>query len=127
MTGEPALNGQRILIVEDNYLLAGDAAHALRGAGAEIIGPFPDERTATDEIKRQAPTAAIIDINLGAGPAFNLARALAERQVPFLFMTGYDAHVVPEEFAHIERVQKPVELPHIVRSFARLLKDGKAN
>lgn len=67
MTGEPDLAGRRILVVEDGYYLATDAARALRGAGAEVLGPCATEEDARAELDEQRPNAAVFDINLGLG------------------------------------------------------------
>jgi PAS domain S-box-containing protein len=96
MTGEADLSGHRILVVEDDYYLATDTARALRGAGAEVIGPCPTEEAARDAIAAVVPTGAILDLNLGdTGPSFELATELGERGVPFILVTGYDAAVLP--------------------------------
>lgn len=119
MAGEPNLNGEVILVVEDDFLLARDAARALRDAGAEILGPYPSESAARMSLADHTLTGAVIDINLGHGPVFDLARDLSQSNVPFVFVTGYDAEIIPPEFANIECLQKPVEAQHIVRAFAK--------
>ena len=58
----------------------------------------------------------ILDINLGRGASFDLARALHARSVPFLFSTGYDGSVIPAEFAHVPRLEKPVDIPRLLRA-----------
>lgn len=121
MTGEPDLNGHRILVVEDDYYLATDAAHALRGAGAEITGVCATEEAAGAELKEKQPDAAVVDINLGAGPSFKIAKALQDRSIPFIFVTGYDQEVIPQQFAHVERLEKPVQLSEIVGAISKLL------
>jgi two-component sensor histidine kinase/CheY-like chemotaxis protein len=121
MAGEPLLTGFRILIAEDDFYLASDTARALRSVGAEIAGPFPTEAAALAELENQKPSAAVVDINLGTGASFALARTLQDQSVPFIFVTGYDEAVIPVEFNEIKRLQKPLELRQIVRSLAQLL------
>jgi DNA-binding response OmpR family regulator len=121
MTGEPDLSGHRILVLEDDYYLATDTARALQGAGAQVIGPCPNEDAAQDEMAGATPTGAVVDINLGHGASFRIARELRERGIPFVFVTGYDQEVVPPEFAAVERLQKPVDLRQIVGSLAKTL------
>lgn len=120
MTGEPDLTGRRVLVVEDDYYLATDAARALRGAGAEVVGPCATEEDARAELAEARPDAAVVDINLGPGPSFKLAEALKDRGIPFVFTTGYDAEVIPAEFAGVERLEKPLQLRQIVGAVARL-------
>jgi CheY-like chemotaxis protein len=124
MTGEPDLSGRCILVVEDDYYLATDAARALEGAGAEVMGPCPTEDDAWAELEERRPDAVVVDINLGRGPSFKLARALRDRGIPFVFTTGYDKGVIPKEFDHIERLEKPIQLRQIVGAISKLV--GKA-
>jgi CheY-like chemotaxis protein len=121
MTGEADLSGHRILVVEDDYYLASDTARAVRGAGAQVLGPCPSEQAACNEIGGAPPTAAVVDINLGGGPSFKLARLLKERGIPVVFLTGYDEAVIPAEFSDVPLLQKPVELRQIVNSLAKTL------
>ena len=121
MTGEADLHGHSVLVIEDDFYLASDAARALRGAGAEVLGPCPTEEAARAALEVQRPSAAVVDINLGRGPSFKLAEALKDRGIPFVFTTGYDAEVIPAEFGAIERLQKPVQLRRIVAAVATLV------
>lgn len=121
MTGEANLSGHRVLVVEDDYYLATDAVRALEGAGADVMGPCPDEEAARAELEEQRPDAVVLDINLGAGPSFKLAEHLKDQGIPFVFTTGYDPEAIPEEFDHVERLQKPVPLRQIVSAVAKLL------
>ena len=121
MPGKPDLGGRRVLVVEDEYYIASDTARALQGAGAEILGPCASEDAARTQLEGQRPDAALVDINLGRGPSFKLAEILLERQIPFVFVTGYDQEVIPEKFAGVERLQKPVQLRQMVDAVARLV------
>ena len=122
MTGEADLTGHRILVVEDDYYLATDTARALKGAGAEVIGPCPTEEAARSALSDATPTGAVLDLNLGdTGPSFTLAAELRDRMVPFIMVTGYDAAVVPAEFETIARLQKPVQFRQIVDALATAL------
>src|SRR5262245_39709188 len=118
MTGGGELGGQRILVVEDDYYLAMETAKAVSAAGAVVLGPCASKEDALAVIERCVPTAAVVDINLGIGPSFDLALALRGRGVPLVFITGYDEDVVPRELADVPRLQKPVDLAAIVRSVA---------
>lgn len=121
MTGQADLTGQRVLIVEDDYYLASDTARALRGAGAEVIGPCATEDAARTEMAATGPTCAVLDINLRGGRSFGLAGDFIRRDLPFLFITGYDQEVIPDRFAEVTRLQKPVEFRHIVEALADTL------
>ena len=114
------MTGRRVLVVEDDYCLANDTARALQGAGAEIMGPCATEEDARAELGKQRPDAVVVDINLGLGPFFKLAETLKDAGIPFVLTTGYDAGVIPAEFDHVERLQKPLQLRQIVGAVAKL-------
>ncbi len=121
MTEAPDLSGRKILVVEDDYYIAGDTAAALRGAGADVLGPCPSEDATLNLLQSQTPTHAVLDLNLGGGgPKFDIARLLKERGVPFLFMTGYDPDKIPPELEDVARLQKPVPFRQIVEALSRL-------
>ena len=121
MTGAPDLTGRTVLVVEDDYYMAHDTAAALRGAGAIVLGPCPSEETTQDLLEGETPTHAVLDLNLGGGgPRFEIARLLKSSGVPFLFLTGYDPDVIPEDMADVLRLQKPVPFRAIVEAVAQL-------
>jgi two-component SAPR family response regulator len=71
-------------------------------------------------LEARRPDCAIIDINLGSGPSYDVAASLRASQVPFLFVTGYDAGAIPPEFSDIERLEKPVNEFRMLHTLARL-------
>jgi DNA-binding response OmpR family regulator len=121
MNEDQGLKGRRVLVVEDEYYIATDAARALRSAGAEVVGPCASEEAASAEVVKQRPDAVVVDINLGGGPSFRLAERLKDRGIPFMFVTGYDEDVIPAQFDEIERLQKPVELRQMIEAVSRLV------
>ncbi len=120
------LDGDRILVVEDDYGLATDTARAVRRAGGTVLGPCPNEAAARAVLAGATPTGAVLDINLGTGPSFALARELHGRGVPVLFITGYDDALIPDEFAGTARMQKPVDLAEVVRTLRRIARGRSA-
>lgn len=121
MTGAPDLTGRKVLVVEDDYYLARDTAAALAGAGAAVLGPCSNERATLALLEDQTPTHAILDLNLGGGgPNFGIANELQRRGVPFVFLTGYDPDVIPDELASVPRLQKPVQFRAIVETLANI-------
>jgi len=101
------LRGRRILVVEDQYLLATDVCEWLVDAGAEVLGPVPDSYQACALIDEERPDNAVVDINLGQGPVYDVASRLTERRVPFLFATGYGRSSIPDEYAGTPCLEKP--------------------
>lgn len=121
MRNAPDLSGRRVLVVEDDYYLASDTAAALRGAGAEVLGPCPDAESTFDLLERAKPTHAVLDLNLGGGgPRFDLAQALQARGVPIIFLTGYDPEAIPVEMADVIRIRKPAAMLAVVEAVSSL-------
>lgn len=121
MTDRP-LHARRILIVEDEYLLANDLEMELLEAGAIVLGPFGTLETAIEFVRTQPQIdGAILDVNLRGEMIFPVADLLNERGVPFVLTTGYDASVIPPRFEHSVRCEKPISMTRIVQAVERLI------
>ncbi len=118
------LAGQRVLLVEDSLIIALDAEDILFRLGADSVVTAGSVDAALDLIETSSPTIALLDINLGIGTSFPIADALHEREVPFMFATGYGEQA---KFPDIHRarpvVQKPYTIGNIARALATLLPD----
>ena len=116
------LNGRKILVVEDEYLVADDLAALLRDARAEVIGPAA---TLPKAVRLAADTelidAAVLDINLGGIDVFPLVDELGGRGIPMLFLTGYGEDNIPQAYSNIVRCDKPVGAAHVVNELKALL------
>ena len=109
-TGTNSLHGLKVLVVEDNFLLADVIADTLRRFGCEVVGPAGDVAMAVKLARESELDGAVLDLNLFGEFCFPVADALAERHVPYLFLTGYDTkHVIPPEYRSIRRLSKPVD------------------
>jgi DNA-binding response OmpR family regulator len=118
------LEAHRILVVEDQYYLATDICEWLADAGAKVIGPARDAEQACDLLKSEAIDTAVVDINLGQGATFEIARELSGRRVPFLFATGYDEEAIPAEFKDRARVEKPFRGQQLISAVQDVLAAG---
>ena len=106
---EPLLQGRRILVAEDEYLIAFDVRDALVRAGAEVLGPVPSVEDAAALLDREETIdAAVLDVNLRGDMIFAVADVLQERGVPVVFATGYDAKSFPARFSGATRLAKPL-------------------
>lgn len=116
------LNNCRILVVEDEYLLADELSQELSGEGATVLGPVPtvEDALAVLEIGTM-PDGAILDVNLGGKPVFAVADVLIEQGIPMVFTTGYDAAALPERFRHLPRCEKPVNIRRITAALGRAI------
>ncbi len=114
LTSEAGLKGLRILVAEDEYLLADDVCDALMQAGAHVVGPVPSVDGAARLIEGEAIDAALLDINLRGEMVFAIADMLSAQGVPFAFLTGYDPATLPERYASVRAIQKPARAEDIV-------------
>ena len=106
-----SLQGRRVLVVEDEYLIAEDLREQLLSCGAEVLGPVASVNDALALLEDgAAPDLAILDIGLGGEKVYPVADALRVRGIPFVFATGYDAWIIPDGYADVPRTEKPVAL-----------------
>lgn len=110
--------GSRILVVEDDFFLALDEQSTLEEARAEVVGPCADEPAGLTAAQCEID-CAVLDLNLGEGPSFKIAALLRERNIPFLFVTGYDPQVIPDQFSGVERLQKPISMISLITAVRR--------
>ncbi len=78
------LTGTRVLLVEDEPVIALDHAGTLSDAGAEIVGPFPALQQALDELAHTQVDVAVIDYVLREETSVALQEELERRHVPFV-------------------------------------------
>lgn len=122
---ERRLEGYRILVLEDEYLIADDLRDALRDMGAEVLGPAPnvDEAAALIAIAERID-AALLDINLRGDTVFEFADTLVARGIPFVFATGYDRWAIPERFSEVPSLEKPIKARQILTALEPFLRNG---
>ena len=112
----------RILIAEDEYMLASDLEMELLNARAIVLGPFGTVETTLGFIRtKQEIDAAILDVNLRGELIFPAADLLIECGVPFVLTTGYDASVIPSRFERCVLCQKPISMVNIIQVIQRLI------
>ena len=113
-------NPHRVLIVEDEFFLADDLRRALEREAVIVVGPIGTEAGSLALLKDVPVDCAILDINLHGKMVYPLARALSQRDVPFLFVTGYDSIEVEEGFGDVDLIQNPVSTEALMQGINRL-------
>lgn len=116
MVSDSQLKGRSYLIVEDEFLIAFSLANILEEEGARVYGPVSDVKTAMEIFKEQSfrVDAAILDISLKGDTVYAFAEHLASRDIPFVFVTGYDCASTPDSFRNIPCLSKPCDERELV-------------
>ena len=100
---------KRILVVEDDALIAMELEERLADLGYAVIGPAHSIADAEAAIANERPDAALLDANLAGQSSVGLGAALAEQGVPVIFCTGYDEiKNKPASLASAPILTKPV-------------------
>lgn len=104
------LRGRRILVVEDESLILLTIIDILEELGCEVAGTAMRAEPALRVLDQGSVDAALLDVNLGEGrTSYPVAEALAERGIPFAFVTGYGAGGVRPEYRDRQVLSKPIE------------------
>ncbi len=98
---------KRILVVEDEFLIALDIAGALEQGGFVVVGPLASVRDALQVLERESVDGALLDANLGGETVGRVADALFLRQVPFAFVSGYGREQLPPQHKGAPLIGKP--------------------
>lgn len=104
----PVLQERRVLIVEDQYLIADEMRRAVAALGGVVVGPSPSVAAARRRLDEERVDLALLDINLGGEDVFPLTDELVASGVPVIFATGYDDEMIPDRYQGCGRIQKPV-------------------
>ena len=115
------MNGERILVVEDDFLTALEIARILREAGSEIVGPVGSFEDALSLATAAVIDAAVLDINLNGHRVYDVAGVLSLRCIPFLFVTGYRLDSLPEAFLNVRIMAKPFDPGALVGAVDELM------
>jgi DNA-binding NtrC family response regulator len=102
------LEGVRVLIVEDQYLIADEMSRAVAALGGAVVGPCPTVETAIARLDSEVVGFALLDLNLRGEQVLPVADELSRRGIPFAFATGYEDWVIPAQYRQRPRIQKPV-------------------
>lgn len=107
--------GMKVLIVEDEALVAIDLAMRVEDLGQEVVGPVSSLESGLAAAEEEALDFALIDINLRGKQSTPIARRLQSRGVPFVFVTGYDSPKIESHFPGKEIIAKPISAGDLKR------------
>jgi two-component SAPR family response regulator len=110
----------RVLVVEDEVLLALEVQDMLQRLGQEVVGPVGNLREALKLAETEQLDAALLDVNLGTENSLKVAETLAERGIPFVFVTGYEHKTLPGSLNTAPRLTKPLDERRLERALHAL-------
>ena len=120
----PNLAGKRVLVVEDEMLVALLVEDVLLEAGCVVIGPFARVPAGLAAAKDEMVDVALLDVNVANEKVFPIAYALEERGIPFLFVTGYGDGALPKDRPDWEACAKPYQPGQLAARLARKVGAG---
>lgn len=125
-TEETRLSQRRVLLVEDEMMVAMLVEDMLSDFGCEVIGPAARLEEAVRLASEGRIDVAILDVNLNGQETYPVADVLAGRGVPFVFATGYGAGSLRDGYRDRPTLQKPFQQRDLVRALALALDTTKA-
>jgi len=111
----------RILVVEDETILAMMLEDVLLDEGYSVVGPFARVAAALQAAELEALDAALLDVNLAGEMVFPVAEMLARRGIPFLLVTGYDNRILGEAHLDWPVLTKPYRWDDVVARLAVMI------
>jgi two-component sensor histidine kinase len=120
------LAGRRLLVIEDEPLVALDLVSGLEEAGAEVMGSAGTTDEALQLIESASVDAVLLDANLRGCPVDDLAAALTRKKVPFVFVTGYGQESLPRSFSTAPMLAKPFSREQLLGALAPLIEPPAA-
>ena len=99
--------GRRVLVVEDEMLIAMMVEDVLRALGCQIVGPVASVDQALKLALEETFDAALLDVTIRGGKVYPVANVLLARGIPFVFASGYGEWALPETLRDQPRLTKP--------------------
>jgi CheY-like chemotaxis protein len=113
--------GRRVLVVEDEFLIALTTIDLLESVGCETVGPAARLSEAVQLAQSEALDAALLDIDIAGEVIWPVADELQRRGVPFAFVSAYPRmDVIPARFAGAPRLDKPLETNRLLGHLSAL-------
>lgn len=109
MTPTGRLAGRRVLLVEDQFIVAIELERQLKEAGCTVTGPVARLKPALALAQVEEFDFAVLDVNLFGDKVFPVAEMLASRAIPFVLTTGYGQSAVPEGRTAWRVMSKPYD------------------
>lgn len=120
------LSGCRVLVVEDEALIAMVLEDMLDMLGCTLVGTANSVEEAQELIANSEFDVAILDVNLGREPVYPIADIIDARGVPIIFATGSHRDTLPDRFSHCQVLEKPYTFPAVEATLLRAVTSSDA-
>jgi two-component SAPR family response regulator len=120
------LSGMRVLVVEDDVLIAMDIEQLLQDAGCGVVGPVASVGAAFRALEASEVDAAVLDINLNGELVFPVADALDDANIPFILVTGHTERPVPTRHRARPLVTKPYRPTRVIAALVSAISPKRA-
>jgi CheY-like chemotaxis protein len=115
------LEGLKVLVVEDDYLIASLIEHILNAAGCVVVEPVSHLAQAQEAARQNTYDAAVLDINLRGERVYPIAEILANREIPYFFVSGYHTIDLPAGHEGRPKLGKPFRSEQLLDTLASLV------
>ena len=121
------LSGRRVLVVEDEMVVAWWLEEMLKNLGCVIVGPVARVAQALTMVETaETIDMAVLDLNLNGQNSYVVADALVARRIPFVFGTGYNKDSLQEAYRNFPIMQKPYGEAQLTEALLKLMPEEKA-
>ena len=115
----------RILVVEDELMVAMALEMVLADAGYDVVGPIGRMEQALETAAQENVDFALLDVNVRGEEVFPVANILADRGVPFTFLTGYDRSSLPAALAEAQILSKPFKARELLAAVNAMVSSAR--
>ncbi|HJU06786.1 MAG TPA: HWE histidine kinase domain-containing protein [Nitrospiraceae bacterium] len=119
------IRGKRIIILEDELLIAWELRRIIEESGGEVVGTAASVAGALELVNSTPADAALLDANLKGGKSDEIALALSKRNVPFAFVTGYGREALPQRFSNSKLVPKPFTSAEVISALSEIASESR--
>jgi CheY-like chemotaxis protein len=118
---ERGLTNCKVLVVEDEMMIAMLIEDMLEEFGCRLVGPATSVPHALELIGKEQVELAVLDVNLDGQDTYAIADALRQKNVPFIFATGYGSTGLRKEYGNRPVLQKPFQTKALETALAQAL------
>ncbi len=124
---EPELAGKnrRVLLVEDQWLIAMDLANQLEDGGYEVVGPAATLEKALELIDSEEIHAGLLDINLDGVLSYPAAEALMRKGIAYAFLSGHSSAELRADFRDQRLISKPISAIELMTTLDTLVEQAR--